>query len=96
MCVYNRSLPLLPHMSKIKTLCFSRIYHPTSALSSLVSFPTPIPATPHQKERHHQGKGNELLMSLAGREALGTASIRIRARLGGLLKFYSREAAGFC
>jgi hypothetical protein len=48
--------------------------------------------THYHHERHHQGRGNELLMSLAGQEALGTTSIRSRERLGGLLKFYSPEA----
>lgn len=50
-------------------------------------------ATRYHQERNHQGKGNELLMPLASQEALGIQSIRIRERLGGLLKFYSREAA---
>ncbi len=42
---------------------------------------------------YHQGKGNVLLMPLASKESLGIQSIRTRERLGGLLEFYSREAA---
>jgi hypothetical protein len=44
--------------------------------------------THYHQERNHQGKGNELLISLPSQEALGTSSIRTRERLGGLLKFY--------
>ncbi len=47
----------------------------------------------YHHERNHQGRGNELLMPLASQEALGTTSIRSRERLGGLLKYYYREAA---
>jgi len=47
----------------------------------------------YHHERHHQGRGNELLMPLAGQEALGMTSIRSRERLGGLLQYYYREAA---
>ena len=44
-------------------------------------------------ERHHQGKGNVLLFPLSsqGRECQGP--IQCRERLGGLLKYYEREAA---
>ena len=49
--------------------------------------------THYHQERNHQGGGNELLMPLASQEDLGTQSIRTRERLGGLLKYYYREAA---
>jgi len=49
--------------------------------------------THYHQERNHQGKGNALLRPRASQEALGSQSIRTRKRLGGLLKFYSREAA---
>ena len=49
--------------------------------------------THYHQERNHQGKGNELLMPLASQEALGSQLIRSQERLGGLLKFYNREAA---
>ncbi len=80
-------------VKKLELAVSPRIYLKASALPSHLSLPTPIPDTPHQKERHHQGKGNGLLMPLASQEALGTQSIRTRERLGGLMKYYSREAA---
>ena len=49
--------------------------------------------THYHQERNHQGKGNGLLMALANRKTLGTNPIRSRERLGGLLKYYNREAA---
>ncbi len=49
--------------------------------------------THYHQERNHQGKGNGLLMALAHRKTLGTNPIRSRERLGGLLKYYNREAA---
>jgi len=49
--------------------------------------------THYHHERNHQGKGNVLLFpsSRAGRESQGP--IQCRDRLGGLLKYYEREAA---
>jgi len=47
----------------------------------------------YHQERNHQGKGNELLMPLASQDVLDTQAIRPRERLGGLLKYYYREAA---
>ena len=46
----------------------------------------------HHQERNHQGKGNVLLFSqdLAKR---ATGSVQCRERLGGLLRYYEREAA---
>ena len=49
--------------------------------------------THYHQERNHQGKGNELLMPLASQDVLDTQAIRPRERLGGLLKYYYREAA---
>ncbi len=49
--------------------------------------------THYHQERNHQGKGNELLMPRARKEGWDTNSIHSRERLGGLLKYYSREAA---
>jgi putative transposase len=45
-------------------------------------------------ERNHQGKGNVILFP-ASVDRVGESSgeIRTRERLGGLLKFYYREAA---
>jgi putative transposase len=45
----------------------------------------------HQ-ERPHQGKGNVILF-LTDRAKKNDRPIRCRERLGGLLKYYEREAA---
>lgn len=48
----------------------------------------------YHEERNHQGKDNVILFPAAA-DRIGTSSgtIRTRERLGGLLKFYHREAA---
>jgi len=46
----------------------------------------------HQ-ERNHQGKGNVLLCPLARQRSQSKGPIQRRERLGGLLKYYVREAA---
>ena len=46
------------------------------------------------EERNHQGKQNRLLFPLPNRGASGENGIvRCKERLGGLLKYYEREAA---
>src|ERR1035437_6531392 len=48
----------------------------------------------YHEERNHQGKQNRLLFSLPNRGASGDNGIvRCKERLGGLLKYYEREAA---
>jgi len=69
------------------------MYLSGSELPSHLSRPSPIPDTPHQKERHQQGKGNALLMPRPRKEGWDTNPIRSRERLDGLLKYYHREAA---
>jgi transposase InsO family protein len=49
--------------------------------------------THYHQERNHQGRDNELLIPLPSQECVETHSIHTRERLGGLLKFYYREAA---
>ena len=49
--------------------------------------------THYLEERNHQEKGNELLLPRRRKEGCDTNSIRSRERLGGLLKYYHREAA---
>jgi hypothetical protein len=44
-------------------------------------------------ERPHQGKGNVVLMPLSAPRRVREGPLRCRARLGGLLKYYDREAA---
>jgi transposase InsO family protein len=47
-----------------------------------------------QQERNHQGKDNVILFpQTADRVGEAEGPIRVRERLGGLLKFYYREAA---
>ena len=45
----------------------------------------------YHEERNHQGRGNVLIFPTG--EAAEKGSIENRERLGGLLKFYYREAA---
>src|SRR5271169_5093351 len=48
----------------------------------------------HHSERNHQGKGNVILFPKpADRIGESSGQIHTRERLGGLLKFYHREAA---
>jgi transposase InsO family protein len=44
-------------------------------------------------ERNHQGKGNMLLFPMVSPDAKCAGPIEGRERLGGLLKYYEREAA---
>jgi putative transposase len=44
-------------------------------------------------ERNHQGKDNMLLFPTLSQDLTYTGSIQCRERLGGLLKYYAREAA---
>jgi transposase InsO family protein len=44
-------------------------------------------------ERNHQGKGNVLLFPTVSQDAECEGSIQCHERLGGLLKYYTREAA---
>jgi putative transposase len=45
----------------------------------------------YHEERPHQGLGNELIASKTTSIAMGP--VHCRERLGGMLKFYYREAA---
>jgi putative transposase len=44
-------------------------------------------------ERNHQGKGNVLLFPASSQHSESKGAIHCRERLGGLLKYYAREAA---
>ncbi len=50
-------------------------------------------ANHYHQERNHQGKSNEILLPRERKEGWDTNPIRARERLGGLLKYYYREAA---
>jgi transposase InsO family protein len=47
----------------------------------------------YHRERNHQGKSNVLLMPAANHSPKRDGPIRCRERLGGLLKYYDRDAA---
>jgi transposase InsO family protein len=47
----------------------------------------------YHHERNHQGKGNVLLFPAASQDLERKGSIQCHERLGGLLKYYTREAA---
>jgi putative transposase len=47
----------------------------------------------YHQERAHQGMGNAVLMPLLGHSTARQGFIRCRERLGGLLKYYDRDAA---
>jgi hypothetical protein len=49
--------------------------------------------THYHHERNHQGKGNVRLFPAVGQGPECAGPIRCRERLGGLLKYYEREAA---
>src|SRR5882724_9870647 len=47
----------------------------------------------YHHERNHQGKGNVLLFPSFSQRSQSEGLIQCRERLGGLLKYYEREAA---
>jgi len=47
----------------------------------------------YHEERNHQGKGNQILFPLQTEARRDTGAVRCRERLGGLLKYYERQAA---
>ena len=47
----------------------------------------------YHHERNHQGKGNVLLFPFSSQKHQGTGPLQCRERLGGLLQYYTREAA---
>jgi hypothetical protein len=47
----------------------------------------------YHHERNHQGKGNVILCPSGSQDTVHAGPIRCRERLGGLLKYYTREAA---
>ena len=49
--------------------------------------------TRHHHERNHQGRGNVLLFPTSEQKDSAEGPVRSRERLGGLLRFYHREAA---
>jgi len=90
--------PRSPHLNayterwvrSIKEECLSRLI--LCGEASLRHVLTPYVAHVHH-ERNHQGKGNVLLFPTVSQDAACTGPIQCRERLGGLLKYYAREAA---
>ncbi len=75
----------------VKEECFSKLilFGEASLRRTLREY-----VTHYHEERNHQGKGNVLLLPLNHLSAPASdQSVRCRERLGGLLKYYHREAA---
>ena len=47
----------------------------------------------YHHERNHQGKGNVLLFPTVSQDVERAGPMQCRERLGGLLRYYAREAA---
>ena len=47
----------------------------------------------YHEERNHQGRDNRILFPLRLETGRKMGAVRCRERLGGLLKYYEREAA---
>jgi len=47
----------------------------------------------YHEERNHQGKENRILFPFQTKARRDRGAVRCRERLGGLLKYYEREAA---
>ena len=47
----------------------------------------------YHEERNHQGKGNRILFPFQTKARRKEGAVRCRERLGGLLRYYEREAA---
>ncbi len=47
----------------------------------------------YHEERNHQGKDNRILLPSQTQARRNMGAVRCRERLGGLLKYYEREAA---
>src|SRR5918994_3936615 len=75
----------------VKSECLSKLilFGESSLRRALTNF-----CEHYHAERNHQGKGNKLLFSRSvPAEPFGQGTVRCQERLGGLLKYYHREAA---
>jgi len=74
----------------IKEVCVSRVilFGEASLRHALTQY-----VAHYHHERHHQGKGNVLLFPAVSQDAEWQGPAQCRERLGGLLKYYTREAA---
>ncbi len=73
----------------VKSECLSKVilFGEASLCRALSEFDAHYPV-----ERPHQGKGNVILFPLTTSEVARDGPIRCRERLGGLLRYYHREA----
>jgi putative transposase len=74
-----------------KEECLSRLilFGESTLRKAVTSF-----AEHYHRERNHQGKANLLLFPAADQQVgSGDGKVRCKERLGGLLKYYHREAA---
>jgi putative transposase len=74
----------------VKAECLSRLMLFREAV--LCHALNEYPAHYHHK-RNHQGQGNVLLFPATSQDPERQGAIQCRERLGGLLKYYTREAA---
>jgi transposase InsO family protein len=74
----------------VKDECLSKLilFGEASLRRSLASY-----LDHYHGERNHQGKGNVILFPPLGKSGTSEGPIRCRERLGGLLRYYHREAA---
>ena len=77
-------------MRSVKEECLSRLI--VCGETSLRHALTQYVAHVHH-ERHHQGKGNVLLFPTGSQDAERAGPLQCRERLGGLLQYYTCEAA---
>jgi len=81
---------LLNALALVKEECLARLilFGEASLRHALTQY---VPHFHH--ERNHQGKGNVLLFPVVSPAPEREGPIQCRERLGGLLKYYEREAA---
>jgi transposase InsO family protein len=74
----------------VKSECLSKLilFGESSLRRALTNF-----CEHYHAERNHQGKGNRLLFPQSASPPSGQKVVRCQERLGGLLKYYHREAA---
>jgi hypothetical protein len=83
-------VPLPPWVRSVKEECLSRLilFGEASLRHALTQY-----VDHFHHERNHQGKGNVLLFPPVSQDKAHAGPLRCRERLGGLLKYYERDAA---
>jgi putative transposase len=89
-CVARAGMDPVRSVHSVKEECLSRLL--LCGEASLCHALTPYVAHFHH-ERHHQGKGNVLLFPFVRQDTECQGPVQCRERLGGLLRYYTREAA---